>query len=161
MEINIKVAIELPDWAEALVKTIADNIVNGKVQVNQPEKPADEAPAQQPAKPAAPAAKPAAPKPAATAPKPAAKPAAPAAPKPKPAASAAPKPAAKPAEQETTDEAEEESVHTLEELRDLLKSKVEGNGATIKAKLTKFNAVSLSKLDPEYYDAMYAFLETL
>ena len=46
MEINIKVAIELPDWAEALVKTIADNIVNGKVQVNQPEKPADEAPAQ-------------------------------------------------------------------------------------------------------------------
>lgn len=156
MEINIKVAIELPDWAEALVKTIADNIVNGKVQVNQPEKPADEAPAQQPAKPAAPAAKPAAP-----APKPAAKPAAPAAPKPKPAAPAAPKPAAKPAEQETTDEAEEESVHTLEELRDLLKSKVEGNGATIKAKLTEFNAVSLSKLDPEYYDAMYAFLETL
>lgn len=153
MEINIKVAIELPDWAEALVKTIADNIVNGKVQVNQPEKPADEAPAQQPAKPAAPAAKPAAP-----APKPAAKPAAP---KPKPAAPAAPKPAAKPAEQETTDEAEEESVHTLEELRDLLKSKVEGNGATIKAKLTEFNAVSLSKLDPEYYDAMYAFLETL
>lgn len=152
MEINIKVAIELPDWAEALVKTIADNIVNGKVQVNQPEKPADEAPAQQPAKPAAPAAKPAAP-----APKPAAKPAAPA-PKPKPAA---PKPAAKPAETETTDEAEEESVHTLEELRDLLKSKVEGNGATIKAKLTEFNAVSLSKLDPEYYDAMYAFLETL
>lgn len=155
MEINIKVAIELPDWAEALVKTIADNIVNGKVQVNQPEKPADEAPAQQPAKPAAPAAKPAAP-----APKPAAKPAAPA-PKPKPAAPAAPKPAAKPAEQETTEEAEEESVHTLEELRDLLKSKVEGNGATIKAKLTEFNAVSLSKLDPEYYDAMYAFLETL
>lgn len=156
MEINIKVAIELPDWAEALVKTIADNIVNGKVQVNQPEKPADEAPAQQPAKPAAPAAKPAAP-----AQKPAAKPAAPAAPKPKPAAPASPKPAAKPAEQETTDEAEEESVHTLEELRDLLKSKVEGNGATIKAKLTEFNAVSLSKLDPEYYDAMYAFLETL
>lgn len=157
MEINIKVAIELPDWAEALVKTIADNIVNGKVQVNQPEKPADEAPAQQPAKPAAPAAKPAAPKPAA-------KPAAPAAPKPKPAAPAAPaapKPAAKPAEPETTEEAEEESVHTLEELRDLLKSKVEGNGATIKAKLTEFNAVSLSKLDPEYYDAMYAFLETL
>lgn len=153
MEINIKVAIELPDWAEALVKTIADNIVNGKVQVNQPEKPADEAPAQQPAKPAAPAAKPAAPKPAA-------KPAAPA-PKPKPAAPAAPKPAAKPAETETTEEAEEESVHTLEELRDLLKSKVEGNGATIKAKLTEFNAVSLSKLDPEYYDAMYAFLETL
>ena len=156
MEINIKVAIELPDWAEALVKTIADNIVNGKVQVNQPEKPADEAPAQQPAKPAAPAT-PA--KPAATAPKPAAKPAAPA-PKPKPAAPA-PKPAAKPAEPETTEEAEEESVHTLEELRDLLKSKVEGNGATIKAKLTEFNAVSLSKLDPEYYDAMYAFLETL
>lgn len=155
MEINIKVAIELPDWAEALVKTIADNIVNGKVQVNQPEKPADEAPAQQPAKPAAPAAKPAAP-----APKPAAKPAAPA-PKPKPAAPAAPKPAAKPTEPETTEEAEEESVHTLEELRDLLKSKVEGNGATIKAKLTEFNAVSLSKLDPEYYDAMYAFLETL
>lgn len=154
MEINIKVAIELPDWAEALVKTIADNIVNGKVQVNQPEKPADEAPAQQPAKPAAPAAKPAAP-----APKPAAKPAAPA-PKPKPAAPA-PKPAAKPTEPETTEEAEEESVHTLEELRDLLKSKVEGNGATIKAKLTEFNAVSLSKLDPEYYDAMYAFLETL
>ena len=153
MEINIKVAIELPDWAEALVKTIADNIVNGKVQVNQPEKPADEAPAQQPAKPAAPAAKPAAPKPAA-------QPAAPA-PKPKPAAPAAPKPAAKPAETETTEEAEEESVHTLEELRDLLKSKVEGNGATIKAKLTEFNAVSLSKLDPEYYDAMYAFLETL
>jgi outer membrane biosynthesis protein TonB len=155
MEINIKVAIELPDWAEALVKTIANNIVNGKVQVNQPEKPADEAPAQQPAKPAAPAAKPAAP-----APKPAAKPAAPA-PKPKPAAPAAPKPAAKPAEQETTEEAEEESVHTLEELRDLLKSKVEGNGATIKAKLAEFNAVSLSKLDPEYYDAMYAFLDTL
>lgn len=155
MEINIKVAIELPDWAEALVKTIADNIVNGKVQVNQPEKPADEAPAQQPAKPAAPAAKPAAP-----APKPATKPAAPA-PKPKPAAPAALKPAAKPAEAETTEEAEEESVHTLEELRDLLKSKVEGNGATIKAKLTEFNAVSLSKLDPEYYDAMYAFLETL
>lgn len=153
MEINIKVAIELPDWAEALVKTIAANIVNGKVQVNQPEKPADEAPAQQPAKPAAPA-----PKPAAPAPKPAAKPAAP---KPKPAAPAAPKPAAKPAEPETTEEAEEESVHTLEELRDLLKSKVEGNGATIKAKLTEFNAVSLSKLDPEYYDAMYAFLETL
>lgn len=155
MEINIKVAIELPDWAEALVKTIADNIVNGKVQVNQPEKPADEAPAQQPAKPAVPAtpAKPAAPKPAA-------KPAAPA-PKPKPAAPAAPKPAAKPTEPETTEEAEEESVHTLEELRDLLKSKVEGNGATIKAKLTEFNAVSLSKLDPEYYDAMYAFLETL
>ena len=156
MEINIKVAIELPDWAEALVKTIADNIVNGKVQVNQPEKPADEAPAQQPAKPAAPAT-PA--KPAAPAPNPAAKPAAPA-PKPKPAAPA-PKPAAKPAEPETTEEAEEESVHTLEELRDLLKSKVEGNGATIKAKLTEFNAVSLSKLDPEYYDAMYAFLETL
>lgn len=155
MEINIKVAIELPDWAEALVKTIADNIVNGKVQVNQPEKPADEAPAQQPAKPAAPAAKPAAP-----APKPAAKPAAPA-PKPKPAAPAAPAKPAKPAEAETTEEAEEESVHTLEELRDLLKSKVEGNGATIKAKLTEFNAVSLSKLDPEYYDAMYAFLETL
>lgn len=152
MEINIKVAIELPDWAEALVKTIADNIVNGKVQVNQPEKPADEAPVQQPAKPAAPAAKPAAPKPAA-------KPAAPA-PKPKPAAPA-PKPAVKPTEPETTEEAEEESVHTLEELRDLLKSKVEGNGATIKAKLTEFNAVSLSKLDPEYYDAMYAFLETL
>ena len=156
MEINIKVAIELPDWAEALVKTIADNIVNGKVQVNQPEKPADEEPAQQPAKPAAPAT-PA--KPAATAPKPAAKPAAPA-PKPKPAAPA-PKPAAKPAEPETTEEADEESVHTLEELRDLLKSKVEGNSATIKAKLTEFNAVSLSKLDPEYYDAMYAFLETL
>lgn len=155
MEINIKVAIELPDWAEALVKTIADNIVNGKVQVNQPEKPADEAPAQQPAKPAAPAAKPAAP-----APKPAAKPAAPA-PKPKPAAPVAPAKPAKPAEAETTEEAEEESVHTLEELRDLLKSKVEGNGATIKAKLTEFNAVSLSKLDPEYYDAMYAFLETL
>lgn len=148
MEINIKVAVELPEWLEALAKQIA---ANGKVSTNNQQAPAE------PEKPAAPAA--AAPKPAAPAPKPAApapkpKPAAPA-PKPKPAA-----PATKPAEAEA-EETEEESEHTLEELRDLLKSKVEGNTSTIKAKLNEFGAVSLSKLDPEYYDAMYAFLSQL
>ena len=160
MEINIKVTIELPEWAEALVKQLANN---GAVKVNSPA-PAAEQPAapaaEQPAAPAAPA-KPA--KPAAPA-KPAEKPAEQPAPKPKLGLGGKAKPAApaKPAEQPAEEApAEEESTHTLDELRELLKEKYEGNAATIKAKLTDFKAASLSKLDPECYDAMYDFLADL
>ena len=152
MEINIKVTIELPEWAEALVKQLANN---GAVKVNSPA-PA----AEQPAAPAAPAkpAKPAAPS------KPAEKPAEQPAPKPKLGLGGKAKPAApaKPAEQPAEEApAEEESTHTLDELRELLKEKYEGNAATIKSKLTDFGAASLSKLDPECYDAMYDFLADL
>mgnify|MGYP003301104469 CR=1 FL=1 len=151
MELNVKVTIELPAWCEKL----ATNLLEGAQFTDS--KPASQAPA----KPAEAPTKPAeAPAPEAAAPEAPTKPAA--APKKrlglqKPAA----KPAEAPAPEAAAPEAPAESTHTLEQLRELLKAKSEGNINTIKAKLTEFGAVSLSKLDPEFYDAMYAFLESL
>lgn len=155
MEINIKVTVELPEWAEALVKSIANNVsMNVSQQAAAPAPAAPNTPATKPAAPAAPA-KPAE-KPAEQEPaKPAAKPKLGLG-KTKPAAPAAPaKPAEKPAEEEAP---AEEAEHTLDELRGLLKSKFEGNRETIKAKLTELGAASLSTLDASNYDAMYDFL---
>ena len=156
MEINIKVTVELPEWAEALVKSLANNVsMNVGQQAAQPAAPAaPNTPATKPAATAAPA-KPAE-KPAEQEPtKPAAKPNLGLG-KTKPAATAAPaKPAEKPAEEEAP---AEEAEHTLDELRGLLKSKFEGNRETIKAKLTELGAASLSTLDASNYDAMYDFL---
>lgn len=145
MELNVKVTIELPAWCEKL----ATNLLEGAQFTDS--KPASQAPAAS-AKPAE--------APEAATPEAPTKPAA--APKKKlglqkPAA----KPAEAPAPEAAAQEAPAESTHTLEQLRELLKAKSEGNITTIKAKLTEFGAVSLSKLDPEFYDAMYAFLESL
>ena len=159
MEINIKVTVELPEWAEALVKSLANNVsMNVGQQAAQPAAPAaPNTPATKPASPAAPA-KPAE-KPAEQEPtKPAAKPKLGLG-KTKPAAPAAPAAPAKPAEKPAEEEAPaEEAEHTLDELRGLLKSKFEGNRETIKAKLTELGAASLSTLDASNYDAMYDFL---
>ena len=161
MELNVKVTIELPAWCEKLATNLLEGaqFTDSKPASQAPAKPA-EAPAPEAAAPEAPAKPAEAPAPEAAAPEAPTKPAA--APKKKlglqkPAA----KPAEAPAPEAAAQEAPAESTHTLEQLRELLKAKSEGNINTIKAKLTEFGAVSLSKLDPEFYDAMYAFLESL
>lgn len=153
--INIKVTVELPEWLKALTEKLMSNGIQASVKQEATEQPAaPEAPAKPAAKPAskpvAPAQKPEAP----------AKPAAPAA-KPKmslgkPAATAA-KPAApaKPADDEP------ETELTINDVRELLKQKFEGNAATIKAKLLDLGAENMTKLDPSHYQEMYDFLSEL
>lgn len=153
--INIKVTVELPEWLKALTEKLMSNGIQASVKQEATEQPA--AP-EAPAKPAAkPASKPAAP---AQKPEAPAKPAAPAA-KPKmslgkPAATAA-KPAApaKPADDEPENEL------TINDVRELLKQKFEGNAATIKAKLLDLGAENMTKLDPSHYQEMYDFLSEL
>ena len=144
MELNVKVTIELPAWCEKLATNLLEGaqFTDSKPASQAPAKPA-EAPAPEAAAPEAPTKPAAAPKKKLGLQKPAAK------------------PAEAPAPEAAAQEAPAESTHTLEQLRELLKAKSEGNINTIKAKLTEFGAVSLSKLDPEFYDAMYAFLESL
>lgn len=140
MEINIKVTIELPEWAEKLAQQIVNNAEVKPVTSAKPaekpateEKPVDEKPAdEKPAKPA----------------------------KPKLGLGKT-KPAEKPAAEEKPADEAPACTHTLEELREIMPTKFEGNAATIKAKLGEFNTVSLSKLDPKYYDEMYDFLMSL
>lgn len=157
--INIKVTVELPEWLKALTEKLMSNGIQASVKQEATEQPA--AP-EAPAKPAAPAAKPAS-KPAAPAQKPEApaKPAAPAA-KPKMSLGKPAAPAAKPAASAAKPADDEpETELTINDVRELLKQKFEGNAATIKAKLLELGAENMTKLDPSHYQEMYDFLSDL